>query len=500
MMRALSVLLVFLAAAAVRADVPGRTESSEVWNEGVGYYEQNDVTNALRVLRPLMLSKTHAGRAAEVVAKLEYELAEKAAADNDRKGEIEHRDAAAAAAQIALRQFSGDGRVERNFTRATDGLKEKKESLRLAKVRESLEKSDPKTVLGRLVEESRRLLADASALETNTVASAAIEQADRSQSRAQTLVDESGWLIDKFTEAADGGQLPDSFRADLERAVESAKTAVEELGDLKGGAYSTMCEVEDGFDAAHKAVIDAPSALASGAISQTNAVAQLPVIGKRSWQQDALDYTRAFQRSFPAYAEQYEQSRQTNTNLPPLTAEIRQRIMERAQALETIQRESCETNDLDGMKRSLEIIDELEKLLPPLQNQQNQQDQQDQQNNQDQQNDKKQQNDQNQQNQDQQQDQQQQDQDQQQKQDQPQKQDQQEQNSEQQNQDEKGEQQESPSPEKSDDEREEEEKQKMIEAILKRAQDRGNKHEQEKRAAEAYRNGLWQMKPDARDW
>ena len=61
----------------------------EVWNEGVGYFRNNDVTNALRVQRPLMLSKTHGARAAEVVAKLEYD-----------RGNLEE---AAGAAQIALR-------------------------------------------------------------------------------------------------------------------------------------------------------------------------------------------------------------------------------------------------------------------------------------------------------------------------------------------------------------------------------------------------------------
>ena len=36
-------------------DVP--VTDGEVWNEGVEYFRNNDVTNALRVLRPLMLSK-----------------------------------------------------------------------------------------------------------------------------------------------------------------------------------------------------------------------------------------------------------------------------------------------------------------------------------------------------------------------------------------------------------------------------------------------------------
>ena len=61
--------LAFLLAAAE----PSVQTDGESWNEGVEYYRAGDVTNALRVLRPLLLSRTHGARAAEVVAKLEFE-------------------------------------------------------------------------------------------------------------------------------------------------------------------------------------------------------------------------------------------------------------------------------------------------------------------------------------------------------------------------------------------------------------------------------------------
>ena len=51
-----------------RADDAPVTDG-EVWNEGVEYFRNNDVTNALRVLRPLMLSKTHGARAARSVTR-----------------------------------------------------------------------------------------------------------------------------------------------------------------------------------------------------------------------------------------------------------------------------------------------------------------------------------------------------------------------------------------------------------------------------------------------
>ena len=117
MRRASAAFAMFLfAACGARGDEAPLTDG-EVWNEGVGYYESGDVTNALRVLRPLMLSKTHGPRAAEVVAKLEHE-----------RGNLEE---AAVAAQIALRAAPQDAKANRNFTRAVDGLPQLRETKRV---------------------------------------------------------------------------------------------------------------------------------------------------------------------------------------------------------------------------------------------------------------------------------------------------------------------------------------------------------------------------------
>ena len=59
-----------LAAFLLAATEPAMTDG-EVWNEGVSFYRDGDVTNALKTLRPLLLSKTHGARAAEVIAKLD---------------------------------------------------------------------------------------------------------------------------------------------------------------------------------------------------------------------------------------------------------------------------------------------------------------------------------------------------------------------------------------------------------------------------------------------
>ena len=44
----------------------------EIWNMGYDYWKAGDTTNALVTLQPLLLSRTHGARAAEVVGTLEH--------------------------------------------------------------------------------------------------------------------------------------------------------------------------------------------------------------------------------------------------------------------------------------------------------------------------------------------------------------------------------------------------------------------------------------------
>ncbi len=117
---------------------------AEVWNEGVDYYRSGDVTNALRVLRPLMLTRSHGARAAEVVAKLELE-----------RGNNEE---AANAAQIALRANPNDAKANRNYTRAVDGLAELRETRLINDVLAQHQGADPSVLMMGATKESRMLM------------------------------------------------------------------------------------------------------------------------------------------------------------------------------------------------------------------------------------------------------------------------------------------------------------------------------------------------------
>ena len=128
------------------AEEPAPITDGEVWNEGVEYFRNNDVTNALRVLRPLMLSKTHGARAAEVVAKLEYD-----------RGNLEE---AAGAAQIALRSDPTDAKANRNFTRATDGLPQLRETKRINDVLQAAQGKDPGSMILAATKDARQLMTE----------------------------------------------------------------------------------------------------------------------------------------------------------------------------------------------------------------------------------------------------------------------------------------------------------------------------------------------------
>ena len=215
---------------------------------------------------------------------------------------------------------------------------------------------------------------------------------------------------------------------------------------------------------------------AADLLMQTNAYADVARTDGFDWQKDALDHTRAFRARFPAWAQQYEQQAQANTNMPPFTKEQQAEVAALAADVEKKQaacvKEPVPPDQLEAIREIQRILE----LLPPDRNpppQQNQQQQQQQQNqNQDQNKD---------QNQDQKQDQNQ-DQDKDKNQDQQdQKQDEQEQQPEEKEQ--KAKEEETPD-------------QKEAEALIRKALERSEEHEAEKKA----RMRKAPLSPNERDW
>ena len=461
--RMISALLVcglaFAAGVSFAAD-EGAVTDGEVWNEGVEYFRNNDETNALRVLRPLMLSKTHGARAAEVVAKLEYD-----------RGNLEE---AAGAAQIALRAAPDDAKANRNFTRATDGLPQMRETQRINDILRKSQGQDPGAMLLAATKDARQLMADAGAYRTNAPAKA-VALADALSKRAERLADTWIPVREVIAQSVTNEEQAATIIQQLEQAQAKTKTAAKEFGDLGEGAFAAMSDVEHDFTRFLKLTVMPPAAMGENLVAQSNAWMDVEDFNGRKWQQDALDYTRAFRAKFPAWAQAYEQQAQSDTNKPPFTKEQQDRISALATELEKLQIECCAKSLPPNQEKSLRIINEINELLPKDNSNQGGQGQ----NNQNQQNqDKNQQQDQKQQADD--------NKDQQQQQDESdQKQDQdpnQQQDQEQQADDSKEDQQ--------------DEEDQELEATLKKAQERNDEHEAEKKA----RMRKAPLPPNERDW
>ena len=366
-------MILALAAFLLAATVPAMTDG-EVWNEGVSFYRDGDVTNALKTLRPLLLSKTHGARAAEVIAKLEYE-----------KGNLEE---AANAAQIALRAAPEDAKANRNFTRATARLPAIREEEHLKSVLKAAEGKDPGAMLLAATKDCRALMAESGAYRTNR-AEKAVALADALSKRAERLSDSWIPVRELIAQSVTNEEQAATISAQIDAARKKTKDAAKRLSDLDAEAYPLLSDVEHDFTRFVKLTIMPPAAMDEDLIAQSNAWLDVEQFNGRSWQQDALDYTRAFRAKFPAWARAYEQQAQSDTNKPPFTAEDQAKVSALATELEKIQLGCIDKSLPPEQEKALEIINEIRELLPKDNNgggqQQQQKNDQNQQQNQDQQ-------------------------------------------------------------------------------------------------------------------
>lgn len=438
-----------------RADETSVTDG-EVWNEGVEYFRNNDVTNALRVLRPLMLSKTHGARAAEVVAKLEYD-----------RGNLEE---AAGAAQIALRAAPEDAKANRNFTRATDGLPEARETRRINAILQAAQGKDPGAMLLAATKDARQLMAEAGSYRTNAPARA-VALADALAKRAEKLADTWIPVREVIAQSVTNEEQAATIIQQISEAQTKTKGAAKELGDLGEGGYAAMSDVEHDLTRFLKLTVMPPAAVDEGLLSQSNAWQDVEDFNGRKWQQDALDYTRAFRSKFPAWAQAYEQQAQSDTNKPPFTKEAQDRISALATELEKLQIECCSKALPPSQEKAIDILNEIRELLPKdnssQSSQQSQQPQSPQDQNRQQQNQDRQQQNQN-----------------------------QDQQSDQKQDQDPNRQQDQDKPDDQNRQEEEKEEDQELEATLKKAQERNDEHEAEKKA----RMRKAPLPPNERDW
>ncbi len=318
---------------------------AEIWNAGVEAYRANNPTNALKLLRPLMLSKEFGARASEVVAAINYKAAHSPLESTNALSRLEE---SARAAQITLRANPKDERLNRNFTRATQDLAALRETKHVNDVIAAANGQDPAALLDRAVDDARQILAEAATYQTN-VAPRAVALADDLSRRTAALTDMWYPVKNAIHQAVTNEQQAAIIEDQITTAQNHTRAAAEKFADMDEAAYGDIAAAEDDITRFNKMTAGAPQALARDIVAQSNAWLDVEMINARPWQPEALDYTRRFRAAFPAFAKAYEQQAQADTNKPPFTAEAQAEISKLSTELE---------------KKQMECV---EKLLPPQQ-------------------------------------------------------------------------------------------------------------------------------------
>jgi hypothetical protein len=481
MKKTLSILLVALAYCSHANEAHPETDG-EIWNRGVEEYRQGAYTNALSTLRPLILSKTHGPRAAELAGAVAYSQSDKAKDDPEKR--LALLENAAADFQLALRSAPDDQRMNRNFTRATDRLPAFREEVHIAKVLKELGQQDPGALLGAGVKDVRLMMEEFPAALTNG-ARFTVAKCEALAKRAEKLNDI--WIAVKsgVAQSVTNEQQAMTIMAQVEEARKATEDAATALYDIRPEAQSDLSKAESSLTRFWKLAILPPAACDESILAQTNELLRVENKYGRDWQKEALEFTQVFRAKFPAWAQAYEQQAQSDTNKPPFTKEAQAEISALSVEVEKTQLELANDTDAKNVERKgggkaadravkqLEVLKKLARikdLLPKDKNggSQNQNpNQQNLQQNQDKNQDK---NDKNQ-NQE------------------------QNQNQDQQNQDQKDDKKEKQE-EKQDDKSSEMKDDREVEDLIRRAQERNDEHEAEKKA----RMKNAPLPPNERDW
>lgn len=346
---------------AEKAYVPpaeAQLSDTEIWNKGYDYWKAGDMTNALAVLEPLMLSRTHGARAAEIVGVIQYGKMKKEAAEDPEKA-CQAAESAAAAMQIALQKTPDDARANRNFTRAVDPLKDLRETAHVAKVLKAMGKERPEQLLAKAKKDALGLLNAQKGVLTNEAAFA-IAESERLSKQTEELGDTLIPLKQAVLKSVTNEQQAAQMVGDIEATRDATRKAADELADLSPEAGLSLTQVESAFHRYWKPTLEPPAALAELARAQTNVVAGVEKENGRDWQQEALDFSQVFRARFPQWVQQTcAQDQAMASNEPPYTAELSQEVSELAGQIAARQEELMKGPLPDEQKKILPQIDRL---------------------------------------------------------------------------------------------------------------------------------------------
>lgn len=352
-------LILSVAEGTFAAEAPVLSDA-EIWNAGVEAYRANNTTNALKLLRPLMLSREFGARASEVVAAINYKAAHSPLESTNALQRLEE---SARASQITLKANPKDERLNRNFTRATQDLAALRETKHVNDVIAAANGQDPAALLDRAVDEARQLMLEASTYQTNA-APRAVALADSLSKRAEQLTDMWYPVKNAIHQSVTNEQQAAIIEDQIATAQGHTRAAAEKFADMDEAAYGDIAAAEDDITRFNKMTASAPQALARDTVAQSNAWQDVETINNRAWQPEALDYTRRFRAAFPAWARAYEQQAQSDTNKPPFTAEAQAEISKLSTELEKKQMECVEKPLPPQQEECLAILARINELMP----------------------------------------------------------------------------------------------------------------------------------------
>ena len=365
-------LVPFAAFAGGTGEASAVLSDSEIWNKGVDEYRQGLYTNACATLQPLMLSRTHGARAAELVGAIRHGERKNVAAENPVEA-LAAAESAMNAMQITLRANPADERIRRNFTRAADGIGELRQAAHVAKVLKDAAGQQTGQIVAQALAETRAIMEEQKHVFTNSPAET-IAKSEALAKRAAKVADALIPVKQSIAASVTNEQQAAYIVNDIENARTAIGNAETKLADLSPDADIDLANAESAFYRFRKMTISPPDAIDEDIIAQTNAFADIPEFNSRPWQGEALDFTRAFRAGFPQWASQYEQQAQADTNKPPFTKEAQAEISALATEVEKKQIE-LEKSELPHIQQEcLEMLERIRELLPKDNNSQNGQD------------------------------------------------------------------------------------------------------------------------------
>jgi len=356
------------------------------YNAACAWYQDGDTTNACSTLRSLLNSKAIGARAGELLGKILYDQAHTESSAEDPAAKLKQMEEAAKSFQRSLCETPEDERRNRNLTRAIDPLQELRVNAHIAEVMKEHGQSQPDQLLDTMLAEQRAIMDEGYTTFTNN-APILIEKSEALAQRQKKNADLWIPLKQQLLQAVTNQQEQAMLNGQIELGRDSMAGITTAFEDLLPEAAQESAQVEPLLYNFWKMVTPPNTVIDEAIICQSNTLAKINrrYLETRDSQREAQELTSIFIQRFPQWADQYMQQAQSDTNMPPFTAEDKAEIEELAAHVAKLQVEIIEKKlpapearplQVQAHKELLEIREKLPKNPQDSSQQQQQQQEQ----------------------------------------------------------------------------------------------------------------------------